>query len=835
MSNQSILSYVQKPSRYLGSEVNSVRKDLSTVQLHIALAFPDLYDIGTSHFGIQILYHLLNRHQGWAAERVFAPAKDMEMVLRERKAPLHSLESQTPIHAFDIVGFSLLYELNFTNVINMIDLSGIPLTWRERQDTHPLIIAGGPCVCNPEPMADFFDAMVFGDGESIVIEMAQAWIEWKKSGQRDRIELLRSWSGLEGIYVPRFYTPEYDKNGIQRLSVSRGAPEKISRNIIPDLDKADFPDSPIIPYGKPIHDRLRLEISRGCSRGCRFCQAGMIYRPVRERSPGNICSLVRKALQKTGYEDISLLSLSTGDYTCLSGLMESLMQQCHSDRVAISLPSLRAGSLTPRLMELIRSVRKTGFTIAPEAGSQRLRDVINKNITFEDVAETVRNAFELGWHVIKLYFMIGLPTESDEDLDAIVDMVRELKKIKGPSRRKPLINVSLTTFIPKAHTPFQWCEQISLEQSKTKIAYLREKLNIPGVHVKWQHPEMSLIEGVLARGDQRIGPAIVQAWKNGAIFDGWNDQFEFDAWTKAFRQCGLDSEWYTARRRKEQEPLPWQHMDTRIDPGFFIQEWRDAVAGKLVRDCRHGDCQGCGICDFSSLQPIVFDEFPDWENPGWENEASGDENYIWLSLAYRKIGSARFFGHLELSHIFSRAIRRAGIKVKYSQGFHPMPRISFDDPLPLGMESEGEYMRLLVSQRHSCSDVKDSINACLPEGLEISACGLKSEISKANQDDEAVFSVDLQYVVFDENQLTLFHSREAWPYTRKSRKGSIHHINLKTAVKRMYIEKENTLYIAIRTDLAHTVRPIDLLISVFNFTQEQLNEVRIFKRVATAS
>ena len=390
MSNKSVLSYVQKPSRYLGSEINSVKKDPETVQMRLALAFPDLYEIGTSHFGIQILYHILNRHPEWAAERVFAPAKDMEQMLRERQMPLHSLESQTPIKAFDIVGFSLLYELNFTNVINMIDLSGIPLTWRERQDVHPLIIAGGPCVCNPEPMADFFDAMVFGDGEQIVVEMAQAWVQWKASGKRSRLELLKKWSGLEGVYVPRFYDAEVDKSGHQQLTASQGAPEKISRNIISNLDQAAFPDSPIIPYGKPVHDRLRLEIARGCSRGCRFCQAGMIYRPVRERSPGNICKLIGKALQKTGYEDISLLSLSTGDYTCLSELMEALMKQCRRDRVAVSLPSLRAGSLTPGLMELIRSVRKTGFTIAPEAGSQRLRDVINKNITFEDVADTVR-------------------------------------------------------------------------------------------------------------------------------------------------------------------------------------------------------------------------------------------------------------------------------------------------------------------------------------------------------------------------------------------------------------------------------------------------------------
>jgi radical SAM family uncharacterized protein len=431
-SLETILPYVQKPSRYLGSEINSVRKDPSEVKLRIALAFPDLYDIGTSHFGIQILYHLLNQADGWAAERVFAPALDMDRMLRDHQMPLMSLESRTPLKDFDIVGFSLLYELNFTNIVNMMDLSQIPLRWRERSDRHPLVIAGGPCVCNPEPVADFFDAMVFGDGEHVVVEMAEQWVRWKDNGGQDRTDLLKAWSRLEGVYIPRFYDVRYDADQHQHTSARSGATASVSRRIIQSLDQADFPDRPVIPYGKPIHDRLRLEISRGCSRGCRFCQAGMLYRPVRERSPETIRSLVEKALRHTGYEDISLLSLSTGDYTALSFLMETLMQQCRNDRVAVSLPSLRAGSLTPRLMELIRSVRKTGFTIAPEAGSQRLRDVINKNITFEDVAETVGHAFELGWHVIKLYFMIGLPTETQADVDAIVDMVQALRKIKGP-------------------------------------------------------------------------------------------------------------------------------------------------------------------------------------------------------------------------------------------------------------------------------------------------------------------------------------------------------------------------------------------------------------------
>jgi radical SAM family uncharacterized protein/radical SAM-linked protein len=828
-SLETILPYVQKPSRYLGSEINSVRKDPSEVKLRIALAFPDLYDIGTSHFGIQILYHLLNQADGWAAERVFAPALDMDRMLRDHQMPLMSLESRTPLKDFDIVGFSLLYELNFTNIVNMMDLSQIPLRWRERSDRHPLVIAGGPCVCNPEPVADFFDAMVFGDGEHVVVEMAEQWVRWKDNGGQDRTDLLKAWSRLEGVYIPRFYDVRYDADQHQHTSARSGATASVSRRIIQSLDQADFPDRPVIPYGKPIHDRLRLEISRGCSRGCRFCQAGMLYRPVRERSPETIRSLVEKALRHTGYEDISLLSLSTGDYTALSFLMETLMQQCRNDRVAVSLPSLRAGSLTPRLMELIRSVRKTGFTIAPEAGSQRLRDVINKNITFEDVAETVGHAFELGWHVIKLYFMIGLPTETQADVDAIVDMVQALRKIKGPPRRKSQINVSVTTFIPKSHTPFQWCSQISLQESKSKLAYLREKLQQPGVHVKWQHPEMSMIEGVLARGDRRLSRLIVQAWKNGAVFDGWNDLFNFDAWMKAFKQSEIDPQWYITRQRETDEPLPWSHMDSGIDPDFLIREWRDAQDGKQVTDCRNGECHNCGICDFKTVKPVVFSahaEHRDQLKPIAPPEA---DHYIWRSLVYRKIGSARFFGHLELSHIFARAIRRAGVSVKYSQGYHPMPKISFDDPLPLGMESQGEFVRMLVSQHHQCGDLVKAINPQLPEGVEIIDCMLKSEEKQNCPVDEQKFSVDLQQVSVDRHLLASFQSSTAWPYTRKNRKGRVHHIDLKSAVTQLTAENHHAIVMCIKTTTAHTVRPADVLVGIFNLSEDQLKGVRILK------
>ena len=504
-----ILPFVEKPSRYLGSEINIVRKDPGRVKLRFVLAFPDLYEIGTSHFGMQILYHILNADPDIAAERVFAPGMDMETILRNTGRPLFSLESRESISRFDIIGFSLLYELNYTNILTILDLAHIPFLASERSPAHPLIIAGGPCTCNPEPVAEFFDAIVVGEGEDVILEMTAAWLRWKEDARSEKESLLKRWSQIEGVYIPSFFKFRIDDRGIQTVTPRYSNYTKIRRAIVPDLDKISFPEKPIIPFGNPVHDRLRLEVSRGCTRGCRFCQAGMIYRPVRERSPEHLLSLSANSIAATGYEDISLLSLSTGDYGCIIPLMERLMARFASEHVAVSLPSLRAGTLTPELMKLIKKVRKTGFTIAPEAGSQRLRDVINKNISEKEIVDTVKDAFNLGWQVIKLYFMIGLPTETDEDLEALVGLVKKLRKIKDPNGRRGKINVSVATFIPKSHTPFQWAGQISLAESQSKINWLHHQLRLPGIQFKWQNPEVSRLEGLWARGDRRLSRLLI--------------------------------------------------------------------------------------------------------------------------------------------------------------------------------------------------------------------------------------------------------------------------------------------------------------------------------------
>ncbi|MDM8553040.1 TIGR03960 family B12-binding radical SAM protein, partial [Desulfobacterales bacterium HSG2] len=589
---QDILSLVEQPSRYLGSEINRVKKDHAAVSLRVALAFPDLYEIGTSHFGIQILYYILNSHKDILAERVFAPAADMEACLRASDIPLLSQESHKPLDTFDIIGFSLLYELNFTNILTILDLAGIPFFASQRESAHPLIIAGGPCTCNPEPVADFFDAIVIGDGETVIMEMARTYLQLTTDDQRltNKEALLKLWSGIEGVYIPAFFEPAYiqscDGPGFQILSAKYPDYIKVTRTIVNDLDTAVFPDTPIVPYGKPVHDRLRIEISRGCTRGCRFCQAGMIYRPVRERSLGKLLDLTEASLTTTGYEDLSLLSLSTGDYGSIVPLMEHLMGRCASERVAVSFPSLRAGTLTPELMTLIRQVRKTGFTIAPEAGSQRLRDVINKNITETDITDTVKDAFSLGWQVVKLYFMIGLPFETDEDLEAIAELVKHLRKIRGPKGRKGKINVSVGTFIPKPHTPFQWASQIPLDESKDKIHWVQDRLRMPGIQFKWQNPEVSRLEGLWARGDRRLSALLVAAYRKGCKFDGWSDKFQFDLWQEAFSDEGVDVDFYTTRARDMEEPLPWDHIDIGVTKDFLKEEWENAVSQKHTPDCR---------------------------------------------------------------------------------------------------------------------------------------------------------------------------------------------------------------------------------------------------------
>ena len=778
-SIQDVLAGIEQPSRYLGIETNAVHKDHSRVDLHAVLAFPDLYDIGTSHFGMQILYHILNQRPDTVAERVFAPGVDMEARLRTLGRPLTSLESGIPLRDFDIIGFSLLYELNYTNILTMLDLSNIAFLAAERREGEPLIIAGGPCTCNPEPVADFFDAMLIGDGEAAIVAMAEKWLAWNKSGRKSRQDLLHQWSEIEGVYIPSFFTAVYDAKGLQHLEPKVTNYKRIKRAVVEDLDRTAFPTQPVIPFGRPIHDRLRLEVARGCTRGCRFCQAGMIYRPVRERSVQTLIDQTDRALWRTGYEDLSLLSLSTGDYSCIESLMQHLMDRCAGDHVAVSLPSLRAGTLTPELMNLIKMVRKTGFTIAPEAGSQRLRNVINKNIDEAEIVETVENAFRLGWQVIKLYFMIGLPTETDNDLTAIFDLVQRLRRLKRPERRQGQINVSVATFIPKPHTPFQWVGQVPLEAAQQKIHWLKDKLKVPGVRFKWQPPEVSRIEGLWARGDRRLGKLLVSAYRLGCRFDGWSDHFQYNRWQSACEVAGVDIDFFTDRQRDATEPLPWEPVDIGVSKEFLWQEARKALAGELTEDCRRGDCNSCGVCDFEKLAPVVYDRcgLDSSQVSIKENHPQRAERQFMITFS--KTGPVRFLGHLEMANVFVRALRRADVRLKYSEGFHPQPKLSFQDALPVGMESLQELLLVTVTGETTPKRIIRQLNAQLPDGLLVTDCYPIASKFVRPESVVTTYRLELDGDFFSDEKIASFLKKSEWIVSRTKRKGKVRQIDLR--------------------------------------------------------
>ncbi len=833
-NQKTFLPLVEKPSRYLGTEINSIKKNFDLAKLRFALAFPDLYEIGTSHFGIQILYNILNSQDEICAERVFAPGIDMEKYLKADNTPLTSLESRKPLASFDIIGFSLLYELNFTNILTILDLAKIPFMANERDECWPLIIGGGPCTCNPEPVADFFDVIVVGDGEDAILEISKVWMEWKQHFYPDKAKLLELLSVIQGVYVPSFFDPLYDASGFQILKPKRSDYTGVTRAVIDDLDKSDFPTSPVIPFGRPVHDRLRIEIARGCTRGCRFCQAGMIYRPVRERSVDKLLKLTDLALSSTGYDEVSLLSLSTGDYVCIEPLLKSFMEKYADKHIAVSLPSLRADSLTPDLINLVKKVRKTGFTIAVESGSQRLRDVINKNISRQQIIDTVANAFKNGWRIIKLYFMTGLPTETDDDLHSIVDLVKDVNKIKNKNCHGGKINVSVTTFIPKPHTPFQWASQICLEESVEKIKWLKNSLNIPGIQFKWQNPEVSILEGLWARGDRRLSRLLLSAYKKGCRFDGWSDMFNYGLWKEAIAQDGIDIDFFTTRKRDISEPLPWDHVNINVDKKFLKQEWEKALKCEATYDCRTGDCNNCGVCDFVNIKPIIS-EVPEKildtsSKQNLQPENLKETNYKKFEVSYSKLGEAKYFGHLEVMNIFLRSIKRADIPVKFSRGFHPKPKISFDDPLPVGMESHEELLYITVPESINPEEIVTGMNKSLPEGLDILKCRLAPGKSAANLDKNIKYSVTLKEAGFNEKDLIDFNSSSQATLSLTSKKGKKIDVNLKSFVVKINIPDQYRLEIILKTINQRKLRPLEVIKKIFNLTDENLSNAIIIKK-----
>lgn len=597
---QEWLSQVQKPSRYAGGEWNTCIKDPNSIDVNFAFCFPDTYEVGMSHLGMKILCDILNRRQDTYCQRVFAPWVDMERQLRARNMPLTTLESDTPLHAFDLVGFTLQYELCYTNILTMLDLGGIPLLAADRSDLHPIILAGGPCTCNPEPLADIMDLFVFGEGEEVIEEIVDLFIKNRKAGGH-RQDFLKAAAKLPGVYVPSLYhlTQHEGGEGYPVQPVSVDLPLPIRRRMIADLENAPYPEKFIVPYAEAVHDRVVLEIFRGCTRGCRFCQAGMLYRPIRQRSVDKLMSQAQKLISSTGYEEIGLCSLSTGDYSDLPRLTKELVETYSPQKVSISLPSLRLDSLEEGVLEQASQVRKTGLTFAPEAGSQRLRDVINKNITQEDILKSLEEAFLKGWSSVKLYFMIGLPTETQEDLDGIVELAKSCVRLydrlpRVPGQKGVHVGVSVSNFVPKPFTPFQWCAQDDIQTLSQKQDYLRAKLRTRGVQFSGHNPKVSFLETVFAKGDRAVGKALVAAWQKGCRFDAWTEHFSFETWLKAFEEMGIDPAIYANRPNDVGETLPWDHLDCGVTRAFLWQEYLCAKKETTTPDCRKG-CLGCGI------------------------------------------------------------------------------------------------------------------------------------------------------------------------------------------------------------------------------------------------
>ena len=594
-----LLKRVEKPGRYIGGEINSARKDPNSVDANFAFAFPDIYEIGMSYLGLQILYHELNQCENIFCQRVFAPAVDMEKLMREEGVPLMTLEAKMPLREMDIVGFTLQYEMSFTTVLNMLDLAKIPVFAAERNENDPLIIAGGPCAFNPEPLTDFIDVFLIGDGEKLLPAFVEKYIDCKKKGMA-KADCLRELSKLQGVYVPSLYDVKYNDDGtIKELcELYEGAPFPVTRAILPSIEETDFPVNPIIPMVEAVHDRAVTETFRGCTRGCRFCQAGMIYRPVRERSKDRILQLAKTQLENTGHDELSLLSLSTSDYSCFEELATELIDYTKKENVSLSLPSLRIDKFAFDVLNKIQEYKKSGLTYAPEAGTQRLRDVINKGVTEKDIYESIEQALELGWKHIKLYFMIGLPTETYEDLDGIVEIAKNIKelnyKVNGPKGGRFNLTVSVSNFVPKAHTPFQWEAQNTAEEFADKHNYLAERLKIKGVTFNYHDNTTSAYEAVFARGDRRCGRLLYEAFRAGCKFDGWTEHFRPEAWEIAFERSGIDKEFYTTRKREFDEILPWDIIDSGISKRFLINEAQKAVKEEITPDCRNG-CTGCGM------------------------------------------------------------------------------------------------------------------------------------------------------------------------------------------------------------------------------------------------
>jgi len=794
-----LLPILPRPSRYLGSEWGVTIKDRADIKVHCAIAFPDMYEVGMSYLGQKILTEAVNVHPQFWAERVFTPCEETAAILREHNAPLATLESDTPLGDLDAIAVSLTHELCYTNVLYILDLANIPFRFEERDDSHPLIIAGGGATFNAEPVAPFFDAMVIGDGEEALPAILEV-IEKAKEDGASRDELLKRLIKIPGVYIPSFFEDQGKGEPLKPLVPGY---ETVEKAIVADLDKAPFPKGQVLAFDA-VHDRLTMEIGRGCTRGCRFCQAGMIYRPVRERSLETLGEILTDGLAETGYEETSMLSLSTGDFSALNTFFTQSFDQCAAEQISISLPSLRVGSLSEPIMERISSIRRTGATLAPEAGSQRMRDVINKGVDEEGLLKHCKMLFDNGWQCVKLYFMIGLPTETDEDLDAIVELCRKVRDIARDKDGRPIkrlqVTAAVSPFVPKPQTPFQWEPQIDLEEIYRRVRYLREQFRQhKRLNMRYHEPEMTSLEGVFSRGDRSLAEVVERAYAKGALFSSWKDHLKLEPYREAMDEAGLSWEEYTGPRDID-VPLPWDHLSSGLTKKYLRTEHKRALGEKITEDCRYGACRNCGVCEFdgrvSTLKEqakdkdirnkLIFSERDqEGEQPSYTVEkpdltVKGCHYRLW----YEKTGPAAFLSQLELQAVFERAFRRAELPLSFSAGFHPMPKLSFGKALPVGVASTAEWINVFFRDEIRAIDLIKRLIPVMPIGLRPLKADALSMGKKQPQSVEEVFQLTFNKDADSHlKQWEEFMAKDSFIIEKMTKKKKLKEVNIRPIIK----------------------------------------------------
>jgi len=827
---EEILPAVKRPGRYIGNEINIIRKNnYKSIKIRFVLAFPDVYELGISNTGLQILYHILNKKKWISAERVYSPWIDMEAKLREKNIPLFSLETKSPIKDCDVLGITLQYELHYTNIINMLDLAHIPIWQKQRKEDSPLVIAGGPCAYNPEPISDFLDCVVLGDGEKIVIEIAEA-IKEAKNKKLSRQDTLKTLSEIKGIYVPSLYKIDSKNKNYEYIHpLNKNIPEMINARTVSQLSQDSFPDKPLVPLIKVPQDRYSIEIMRGCTNGCRFCNAGMIYRPVREQPVDEIVELVKNSVNNTGYSEISLGSLSTLDYVNISELLTRLHKSLKNKHISLSLPSLRADSLTESIVRICSDFKMDRLTIAPEAGTQRLRDVINKNLTDDQILEAIETVFKNGWSRVKLYFIIGLPTETHDDIQGIVALTDKIINITKHYKRKT-IHISISPFSPKPWTPFQWEKWEESDSLEKKIRYLQKHIKHYRVKMSWEDLNVSRLETILGRGDRSLSRVIFDAWQKKAKFDSWTDQFSFDTWLDAFENNQITMENYLSEKPLD-APLPWDHLNKGVSKSFLLTERNKAFSVKKTMDCRKSGCNKCGLMNNPVCKKIISKEnnyykksmnlnisFDDKKRTARQN----NDDIFPVRIAYSKNSKIRFISHLETMRIFQLGFQRANINLAFSQGFHPRPKISSGPPLPLGLCSDREYLDIQLINTYP-RDFDQRLNQALPQGLTIKESKIisKKTPSLASMISLASYCVTFDYQINWKNvqyNISEILKSNSLKVTRL-KKGIKKTIDIRIYIDTLYIKNE-TLYLNLKYISQKTARIDEVLSHIINHYPE---------------